>query len=90
MDQYSDVFIMPYNYILDSDLLPRFANMITNSILIFDEAHNVAEASCEGRSYQFLSANLKGAQAEIQKVMYSYKPSANLAKIRVSRRIEIE
>ena len=36
MDEYSDMFIMPYNYILDADLLPRFANMISNSILIFD------------------------------------------------------
>jgi Rad3-related DNA helicase len=51
MDQYCDLFIMPYNYILDIDLLERFSKMIANSILIFDEAHNVADASCEGRSY---------------------------------------
>jgi len=51
MEQYCDLFLMPYNYILDIDLLPRFASMISNSILIIDEAHNVSEASCEGRSY---------------------------------------
>lgn len=50
MDQYCDLFMMPYNYILDIDLLPRFEKMIENGVIIFDEAHNVPEAACEGRS----------------------------------------
>jgi hypothetical protein len=41
MDQYCDLYIMPYNYILDIDLMPRFKQMIEGGILIFDEAHNV-------------------------------------------------
>lgn len=61
MDQYCDFFIMPYNYILDADLLPRFSHMIQDGVLIFDEAHNVAESSCEGRSYDMLSSTIKGA-----------------------------
>ena len=41
---------MPYQYLLDAYLLPSYQEMITDSIIIFDEAHNVAEAACEGRS----------------------------------------
>ena len=41
---------MPYNYILDSGLLPLYKDYITDGIIVFDEAHNVAEAACEGRS----------------------------------------
>ena len=37
---------MPYNYILDSNLLGQFRETIFNSIIIFDEAHNVPDKSC--------------------------------------------
>lgn len=43
---------MPYNYILDVDMISRYGDLINNSIIIFDEAHNVPEAACEGRSYE--------------------------------------
>lgn len=42
---------MPYNYILDVSRLPFYEGIIKNSIIIFDEAHNVPEAACDGRSY---------------------------------------
>lgn len=58
-----DFFIMPYNYILDVEMLPRYVNIISGSVLIFDEAHNVPEASCEGRSYELFEANLIGSDA---------------------------
>lgn len=46
MEQYIDVFLMPYNYILDIDLLPRYGNILSGSVLVFDEAHNVADSAC--------------------------------------------
>lgn len=36
MDQYCDLFLMPYNYILDSEIMSRFDTMIANSVIIFD------------------------------------------------------
>lgn len=36
MEQYVDLFLMPYNYILDIDLLPRYGNMLSGSIVVFD------------------------------------------------------
>ena len=62
MEDYIDVFFMPYNYILDADLLPRYENILSGSILVIDEAHNVAEAACEGRSYEMLLTTIKGAE----------------------------
>ena len=63
---------MPYNYILDIDLLPRFAGMLSGSVVIFDEAQNVPEASCEGRSYDMMLANIVGALAEVEKMFRSH------------------
>lgn len=82
MDQYCDMFIMPYNYILDCDLLPRFASMINGSVLIFDEAHNVAEAACEGRSYELNQSNIKGAELELVKIMFNPNASSEMKEIR--------
>jgi Rad3-related DNA helicase len=82
MDNYCDLFMMPYNYILDVDLLPRFKKMIEGAILIFDEAHNVPEASCEGRSYELNCSNIKGGIAEIQKTLFAKKISPSLRAIR--------
>lgn len=62
MENYIDLFLMPYNYILDADLLPRFGDILNGSVLVFDEAHNVAEAACEGRSYELFESNIKGAE----------------------------
>lgn len=81
MENYLDVFFMPYNYILDADLLPRFGNILSGSILVFDEAHNVAEAACEGRSYEMFLANIKGAELELQKIVFAGKKSSGLKNI---------
>lgn len=62
MEDYIEVFFMPYNYILDAGLLPRYENILSGSILVIDEAHNAAEAACQGRSYEMLLATIKGAE----------------------------
>jgi regulator of telomere elongation helicase 1 len=41
----ADILFMPYNYILDGEILKKYDINITNSILIFDEAHNLAQAA---------------------------------------------
>lgn len=82
MDQYCDLYIMPYNYILDIDLMPRFKQMIEGGILIFDEAHNVPQASCEGRSYELNGSNMNGGIAELQKTLFGKNISRQLRAIR--------
>ncbi len=82
MDQYCDLYIMPYNYILDIDLMPRFKQMIEGGILIFDEAHNVPQAACEGSSYELNCSNINGGVAELQKTLVGKKISRQLWGIR--------
>ena len=43
---------MPYNYLLDSYLMQNYKEIIQDSIIIFDEAHNVPDAACDGRSME--------------------------------------
>ena len=73
---------MPYNYLLDAYLLPSYQEMLTDSIIIFDEAHNVAEAACEGRSLIIETANVEGALSELIPVMDAYKISDDLMTLR--------
>jgi len=58
MNSYFDFIVMPYSYVLFASILPRFKNVIEDSVLIFDEAHNVPQAACEGRSYEFTSGDV--------------------------------
>ena len=47
----TNLYLMPYNYLLDDGLNERFQSIIKNSILIFDEAHNVPESACDGKTF---------------------------------------
>jgi Rad3-related DNA helicase len=53
---------MPYNYLLDDDLNEKYKEIVKDSILIFDEAHNVAEASCEGRTFSINKKTFEDAE----------------------------
>lgn len=59
---------MPYNYFLDAYLLGSYVDIIEGSIIVFDEAHNVAEAACEGRSLVLESQVLEAAIVELSKI----------------------
>lgn len=64
----ADLIFMPYNYLLDVDRLPRYENIIKNSIIILDEAHNVPEAACEGRTFSIYSNIFGNIDAELKKL----------------------
>jgi Rad3-related DNA helicase len=38
----ADIVFMPYNYLLDSSMRRNFSINLAQSIIIIDEAHNVA------------------------------------------------
>jgi Rad3-related DNA helicase len=60
---------MPYNYLLDEYMLKTYQELIEGSIIIFDEAHNVSEAACEGRSLVLETHNLDTALLELNKIL---------------------
>jgi Rad3-related DNA helicase len=39
---------MPYNYVLNRRILSRFEKVLSGSILVFDEGHNVLEFARSG------------------------------------------
>ena len=43
---------MPYNYIIDDNIRARFEINYANSIIIFDEAHNVAPVAEDVSSFE--------------------------------------
>jgi Rad3-related DNA helicase len=69
---FSTLFIMPYNYLLDAFLLNNYKEIIENSIIIFDEAHNISEAACEGRSLVLETHNFDSALLELNKLLSKF------------------
>ncbi len=45
----ADIIFMPYNYLIDDKIMSKFEISCINSIIIFDEAHNITK-SCEETS----------------------------------------
>ena len=49
--QSADLILMPYNYIIDEEIRERTKISYRNSIIIIDEAHNIAGCSEESTSF---------------------------------------
>ena len=49
---------MPYNYVLDFRAREGNGYLLKNSILLFDEAHNIESAAEEGASISLSSQDL--------------------------------
>ena len=48
----ADILFMPYNYLIDERMRENFNISYENSIIIFDEAHNVAPVAEDVSSFQ--------------------------------------
>ncbi|KRX10391.1 hypothetical protein PPERSA_10490 [Pseudocohnilembus persalinus] len=57
---------MPYNYLLNPNKMPKFQIDLENAVVIFDEAHNVAEVSEDGFSFQLEDLYLESAIEELK------------------------
>ncbi|EFC43746.1 predicted protein, partial [Naegleria gruberi] len=63
----AEIIFMPYNYLIDPLLRKKVNVDISNSIIIFDEAHNVQKLCAEASSFDFSTINISKAIAEIEK-----------------------
>jgi len=52
---------MPYIYLLNEMLMRPSKAVYADSIIIFDEGHNVPDAACSGFSGKVLSSSFEGA-----------------------------
>ena len=56
---------MPYNYIIDPSIRQRLSIKFANSVIIFDEAHNVASVAESVSSFQIKAKCLENCLEEL-------------------------
>ncbi|CAI5708438.1 unnamed protein product [Hyaloperonospora brassicae] len=61
----SEIIFVPYNYLIDPLARRSIGISIENSILIFDEAHNVESIASEAASYALSSEDISGCISEV-------------------------
>ncbi|KAL4176909.1 hypothetical protein KRP22_001846 [Phytophthora ramorum] len=61
----AEIIFVPYNYLIDPLARRSIGISIENSILIFDEAHNVESIASEAASYAMSSNDISGCISEV-------------------------
>ncbi|KAL0235850.1 hypothetical protein GEMRC1_002432 [Eukaryota sp. GEM-RC1] len=74
----ADIVLMPYNYLLSSASRKALGFSLNNSIVILDEAHNIAEAASEQMSIDLSALGLTAAISEIEAVMATIESGASM------------
>ena len=59
--QSADVVLLPYNYLTDRNLQHRFKSLINDSIIVFDEAHNITKFCENGYTFALPASEMNGA-----------------------------
>ena len=60
-----DLIFMPYNYLIDRKIRETFEIDYANSVIIFDEAHNIAPCCEDVASFEIRSGQLDSALKEL-------------------------
>lgn len=70
----SEIIFMPYNYLLDPTIRNTLGEIAwNNSIVIFDEAHNLEKVASDAASYSFNSVDLAACIKELQQILLKLK-----------------
>ena len=70
----AEIIFMPYNYLVDDKIRPTSVTL-SNSIVIFDEAHNIESVCCDSVSFELKAEVLAQCIAEVQQILELNKPS---------------
>eukprot|EP01033_Poteriospumella_lacustris_P001350 gene1349-985_t len=65
----ADIVFMPYNYLLDSAIRRTMKINFENSVVIFDEAHNLEKVAADSASFTITSTDVAACIKELQKVL---------------------
>lgn len=63
----ADLILMPYNYLMDAESRKPYEMRWKDSIIIFDEAHNLESVAAESLSVEISSTLVAGCIAEADK-----------------------
>ena len=63
---------MPYNYLIDEKIRENFEIDYENSVIIFDEAHNIAPCSEEVSSFELKANTLEKSLTELHSLQETY------------------
>ncbi|CAI2380171.1 unnamed protein product [Moneuplotes crassus] len=64
----ADLILMPYNYILDWKVRKQFAVYFENSVIIFDEAHNIERVCEEISSFEVTTSLINDSIFELNSI----------------------
>jgi Rad3-related DNA helicase len=64
----ADVIFMPYNYLVDEKIRENFDINFENSIIIFDEAHNITQTCEDIASFQIETNHLEKVVNELNEI----------------------
>jgi regulator of telomere elongation helicase 1 len=65
----ANLILMPYNYLLDPTVRKKLDINLENSVIIFDEAHNIESVASEAASFDLTALDLAQAITEVQKTI---------------------
>lgn len=71
--EYTGVIFMPYNYLLDPIIRHRIKINLVNSIVVFDEAHNVEKMCEESACTSITSKKIGTALTDLEYVRLFFK-----------------
>lgn len=63
--QFSDLILMPYNYLIDPKIRENFKVSYENSVIIMDEAHNVEKVAEDVASFEIHVNSLHSVLSEL-------------------------
>jgi Rad3-related DNA helicase len=63
------VVFLPYNYLLNDGFLDTVRDFIGESIMIFDEAHNVPNSAQENQSFEFDTRTMSNSMIEMKEML---------------------
>ncbi|CAJ0950799.1 unnamed protein product, partial [Mesorhabditis belari] len=69
MAEHASLVFLPYNYLLDPNMRKKHKIDLNNSIVIFDEAHNIVNVCEESASSSITTTQISQAIAELKKAI---------------------
>lgn len=77
----SEMVLLPYNYLLDASIRKSLKVAWQDSIVIFDEGHNLEKVASDAASCSFSSTDLAAVILELQRVLTLLKEEADLKRM---------